>query len=283
MIYSPLRYPGGKARLYPYFVELIKENNLVGAEYCEPYAGGAGLALQLLSNGFVANVSINDIDRSVYAFWRSVLFNTESFCSLIEKTEVTIQEWHKQKEIWNGGAKANILSLGFATYFLNRTNRSGIIDGAGPIGGYEQSGKWKLDVRLVKNKQIHNIKSIAKYSNQIKVTNLDAVDFFTKVARNKRSLIYLDPPYFVKGRKLYKNFYCSDDHFKIAKMLARRRNIKWVVSYDDVPEIRKAYKEFKPTHYSLNYSAGDKGVGSEVIFLSDALSPPRSFTFRLAS
>ncbi len=136
---------------------------------------------------------------------------------------------------------------------------------------------------MIKDKQIHNIKSIAQYSDQVKVTNLDAVDFFGKAARNKRSLIYLDPPYFVKGRKLYKNFYSSEDHFEIAKMLTRKRNTKWVVSYDDVPEIRKAYKEFKPTHYSLNYSAGDKGIGSEVIFLSDVLAPPRSFIFRLAS
>jgi DNA adenine methylase len=274
MISSPLRYPGGKAKLYPYFVDLIRKNQLAGSEYCEPYAGGAGLAIRLLSNGFVKKVSINDIDASIYAFWISVLFDTRKFCALIDKISITIDEWYKQSEIWEDGDLGNPLSLGFAAYFLNRTNRSGIIEGAGPIGGFSQSGTWKLDVRLVKEKQIENIKRLARFSSQIKVTNHDALKFFDAQAKNPEALIYLDPPYFIKGQKLYKNFYEPADHEAIARLLTRRRRVKWVVSYDDVPEIRKAYKAFSPQRYSLNYSAGEKGIGSEVIFVSDALLAP---------
>jgi DNA adenine methylase len=152
MISSPLRYPGGKAKLYPFFAELIKKNDLFESEYCEPYAGGAGLALRLLSNGFVRTISINDIDSAIFAFWVSALRNTDKFCALLEATPVTIDEWHKQKEILTKADTRNSLKLGFAAYFLNRTNRSGIIEGAGPIGGYEQAGRWKVDARLVKQK-----------------------------------------------------------------------------------------------------------------------------------
>jgi DNA adenine methylase len=274
MITSPLRYPGGKAKLFPYFVELIRENKLFGAEYCEPYAGGAGLAIRLLTNGFVDRISINDIDESIYAFWLSALFDTEKFCRLIERTPVNIDQWHRQREIWEACDSDNKLKLGFSAYFLNRTNRSGIIEGAGPIGGYEQKGNWKIDVRLVKEKQIANLKALSRYASQIRVTNLDAFDFIGSTLGREHSLVYLDPPYFIKGRKLYKNFYRPDDHLKIAAELKRKRKCRWVVSYDDVPEIRQAYGSFSPISYLLNYSAGEKSLGAEVIFLSDALRAP---------
>lgn len=283
MISSPLRYPGGKAKLFPFFAELIKENNLFGSEYCEPYAGGAGLAIQLLTQGFVDRVSINDIDCSIYAFWQSALYDTDKFCGLIKSTPITVDEWYRQKDIWKQGDCENSLALGFSAYFLNRTNRSGIIEGAGPIGGYAQAGKWKIDVRLKKEKQIKNLMALSRYSGQIDVSNLDALDFFRKSIAKENAFVYLDPPYFVKGHKLYKNFYEPKDHIQIAQELKLHRNAKWVVSYDDVGEIRDAYDSFSPITYLLNYSAGQKTVGSEVIYLSDTVVMPDVLGFQLVA
>jgi DNA adenine methylase len=274
MATSPLRYPGGKAKLFPFFSELIRQNNLFSTEYCEPYAGGAGLAIKLLINGYAERISINDIDDSIYAFWYSILRDTDRFCALIERTPFTIEEWHKQKAIWDAGDLSNPLCLGFSAYFLNRTNRSGIIEGAGPIGGYKQEGSWKLDVRMVKDKQIDNIRCLSKYSKQIELSNIDALQYVkTKISQNE-TFIYLDPPYYVKGQKLYKNFYEPRDHKKIASYLEKKRNGLWVVSYDDVSEIREAYSAFSPITYFLNYSAGEKTLGKEVMFVSDSIQPP---------
>lgn len=275
MITSPLRYPGGKAKLFPFFAELIRHNKLFGCDYCEPYAGGAGLAIKLLTNGFVDRIAINDIDQSIYSFWFSALFNTDKFCRMIDKTPVTIDQWHRQHEIWNEADFDNKLKLGFSAFFLNRTNRSGIIEGAGPIGGYAQKSQWKVDVRLSKQKQIENLKALSRFSAQISITNLDAFNFIGRKIKNRNNLLYLDPPYFVKGKKLYKNFYEEQDHFKIAQYLEKNRKANWVVSYDDVSEIRKAYRSFIPITYLLNYSAGEKSLGAEVIFLSDTIKNPR--------
>lgn len=283
MIVSPLRYPGGKAKLFPFFSELIKHNGLFGSEYCEPYAGGAGLAIRLLTMGYVDSISINDIDKSIYSFWLAAIHDTEKFCRLIDKTPVTIDQWHRQQKIWKDGDADNALALGFATFFLNRTNRSGIIEGAGPIGGYKQKGEWRLGVRLVKDKQIANLKALSRYSSQIKVTNLDALKFVRKKFVQKNTLSYLDPPYYVKGHKLYKNFYKREDHIRIANEMKSHRKSRWVVSYDDVPEIREAYRSFNPITYSPNYSAGQKTVGSEVIFLSDTLDFPEVRGFAMAA
>lgn len=276
MISSPLRYPGGKAKLFDFVAAVIVANDLVGCEYCEPYAGGAGLAIRLLTTGLVANISINDLDPAIHAFWTSALGDTDAFCALIDATPITIEEWRRQREVWREGDSSDPLRLGFAAYFLNRTNRSGIIDGAGPIGGYSQSGPWKLDARLVKQRQIDNIKTLSVFKTQIAVTNYDALHFINLKLRNERALIYADPPYFVKGSKLYRNFYDVKDHIEVKDLLSLFRDKNWIVSYDDVPEIRWIYRDFSPTTYSLNYSAGTKGIGSEVIYGSDALRLPET-------
>ena len=269
--------------MYPFFAELIKINRLVGVKYCEPYAGGAGLAIRLLANGFVSSVAINDIDRSIYAFWVSALRETDDFCTLIESTPITIDEWYRQQEIWGRGNLARPMELGFAAYFLNRTNRSGIIEGAGPIGGYTQSSEWKIDVRLVKEKQITNLQMLSKYAEQIDISNLDALTFLETKRHDLESLIYLDPPYFVKGHKLYNNFYTKQDHERIASELKAWRHANWIVSYDDVPHIRMMYDTFPAITYSLNYSAGSKTTGAEVIFISDTLEPPSIAGYKLAA
>jgi DNA adenine methylase len=274
MLNSPLRYPGGKGKMFPYFVEVVKANNLYSCTYCEPYAGGAGLALKLLSSGFVERVALNDIDPSIFAFWHSAVNAADQLCGMIEDTAVTIDEWRRQKAVWQTGDLANPVELGFAAFFLNRTNRSGIIDGAGPIGGYSQDGPWKLDVRLNKAPLIESIQRIRAFRQQISVTMLDAIQFASQRFAERDTLCYLDPPYYVKGSKLYRNFYRHDDHCEILDLLVRHRDARWVVSYDDVSQIRKIYAEFEPISYSLSYSAGTKGTGREVIYFSDALTPP---------
>src|SRR3989339_1720369 len=96
--YSPLRYPGGKNKLAK-FVALVCEKNNISGHYIEPYAGGSSVALHLLINGYVKEITINDFDKSIYAFWHSILNDTNKFCNLIKKTPITIDEWKKQRDI----------------------------------------------------------------------------------------------------------------------------------------------------------------------------------------
>lgn len=283
MLSSPLRYPGGKAKLYQYFAEIIKKNELYSSHYYEPYAGGAGLALKLLSSGFVSRITLNDIDRGIVSVWRAILRNTDEFCRLIDNTEVSVREWKRQRAIWLEHDSSDPLSLGFATYFLNRTNRSGIIEGAGPIGGHDQTGKWKIDARFNKDMQIANIREIAKFSRLISISNVDATTLVRRVGTNSESLIYLDPPYYVKGSSLYKNFYVHEDHLNIARYLKRIRRRKWVVSYDNAPEIRDMYSSFQKVTHFMTYSAGPKLAGKEIMFVSDPLEVPAFSGFTRAS
>ncbi len=273
---SPLRYPGGKARLADFIKLLLTKNRLHDAHYVEPYAGGASVALSLLFSEHIAHAHINDIDPGIYAFWHSVLFRTDALCQRIRRTPVNISEWRRQRAIHDRGVKAGMLNLGFATLFLNRTNRSGIIHSGGPIGGIKQRGEWKLDARFGREGLIERIETIASYRDRITLHNRDAADLLVELAPRlrRRYFFYLDPPYYVKGhRRLYLNGYEHNDHVKIAALMATHR--KWLVSYDDVPSIRKIYKGYKSIRYKLSYSAGERSTGAEVAFASPDLQLPR--------
>ncbi|WED29020.1 DNA adenine methylase [Vibrio sp. DW001] len=264
MFYSPLRYPGGKSKLTAYVLETLKLNELEGGTYVEPFAGGCAIAWYLLLEGHVSKVYINDLNPSIHAFWYSVLNKTDELCELIESTPVTIDEWHKQKLV-QSQERPNILSLGFSTFFLNRTNRSGIIK-AGVIGGLKQNGNYLLDCRYQKGNLINKIRAIAKRRDDIVLTKVDAADFLDEYLPDieGKCLINIDPPYYVKGKGLYQNFFEHDDHFRLYESVKRIQS-PWIVTYDDTPEIIGIYSEFKPQSFGLTYTAQVKRKGSEVI------------------
>lgn len=267
---TPLRYPGGKAKFAPFVKDLMVQNNLSG-DYLEPYAGGAGVALDLLFNNYCQNIHINDLDPAVFNFWKSVTNETDSFLKLITDTEVTIEEWFKQKAILADQKNHSTLEHGFAAFFLNRTNRSGILKG-GVIGGKNQDGNYKLDARYHKENLSNRIKKIGDFKERINVYNLDALKLLKQVDSllPKDSLIYLDPPYYVKGQGLYRNFYIHEDHVKIRNALDEV-NSKWIVSYDNCPEIKEIYTGYRQEDYELNYSAYYKTKGSEVMIYCESL------------
>ena len=279
---SPLRYPGGKTKLASFMGRLLESNNLVDGHYAEPYAGGAGLALSLLFSDYVRHIHINDIDRSVYAFWWAALHDTEALCRLIRDTPATPTTWQRQKAIQSQKETVDLLSLAFSSFFLNRTNRSGIIATGGMIGGRHQAGKWALDARYNRTALVSRVQRIASYRSRISVTNWDAVDFLAKMASTlpERSLTYLDPPYYVKGqRRLYANYYSHKDHEVIANLLDSYPHC-WVVSYDYAPEILTLYRHHRCFVYTLTYTASARRDGAEVVFFSDDLQLATARTLR---
>lgn len=270
MFFSPLRYPGGKSKLTAYVLETMKLNNLEGAAYVEPFAGGCAIAWYLLLNGHVRKVYINDLDPAIHAFWHCVMYKTEELCGLIQSTPVTIDEWYKQRDVYRKSPN-DYLSLGFATLFLNRTNRSGIIK-AGVIGGLEQRGEYKLDCRFNKDRLIKQIRDIADKKDSIRLTNLDATQYIEEYIPDieGEAFINIDPPYYVKGKGLYQNFFEHDDHYRLYESI-KRITQPWIVTYDDTPEICGIYADYCPEPFGLTYTAQTKCKGSEVIIHSPSL------------
>lgn len=272
---TPLRYPGGKGKLTDFIKLVFEQNDLLDGHYIEPYAGGAGIALTLLLHSYASCIHLNDLNPAVHAFWRAVLDDPEALCKKIHDTPVTMDEWHKQKAILSNPAGYSPLDVAFSTFFLNRTNRSGIILG-GVIGGKSQEGDWKLNARFNKKDLITRIERIAMYRSRIHLYNLDAAKLITDVLPTlpKKSLVYLDPPYYVKGKGLYQNHYLHDDHIAIAKLVKKDIKLPWIVSYDHAPEIVGMYKGCPTIEYGINYSAQERYKGAEVMFFSAKLKVP---------
>ncbi|PKM44704.1 MAG: DNA methyltransferase [Gammaproteobacteria bacterium HGW-Gammaproteobacteria-1] len=273
--YTPLRYPGGKGKLAPFIRQVFVDNDLCDGIYVEPYAGGAGIALELVMMGYAKEVWLNDVDPAIHAFWHSALNDTQSLIEMVQNVPLTIDEWQKQREIYMSPGRKKRLTLAFATLFLNRTNRSGIL-GGGVIGGLDQTGKWLIDARFNRDGLCERLQRIEDHKHHIQLTNLDAEDFIKATKFPKRSLVYLDPPYFKKAQRLYRNHYAEADHARIAQLVQQKLKTHWVVSYDDAPEIAKLYKERRKIRYALSYSAQTKRSGGELMFFSDGLDYPKT-------
>lgn len=273
---SPFRYPGGKTRLSN-FLEKAIEGNFSENEkviLVEPYAGGAGASLKLLFSGKVSKIIINDLDRAIYSFWEIAVSDTDFLINEIRKVDISVDEWKKQRQIYNDPLSTE-RKLAFATLFLNRTNRSGIIEG-GPIGGMSQLGSWDIKARFIKNTIIERLEKIKEFRNRIKVRNLDGITLLKQLEKNKAKnsyFIFLDPPYYQKGQSLYLNHYIDKDHKRLLKFL-EKSSLKWVMTYDDVDYIQSLYSGFRRSNFVISHSAFEARKGKEVlIFSNDVIKP----------
>lgn len=277
MFYSPLRYPGGKNKLSAFVAKICIDNKIDG-HYVEPYSGGASVAMFLLLENIVKKITINDSDRSIYAFWYSVLYKTTQLCELIEHSKFTIDEWKKQKTVQANKDTAKLLDLGYSTFYLNRTNRSGIING-GIMGGKNQNGNYLMDCRFNKADLIKRIQKIAERKSDIRLFNEDAINLIDKIekeANDENIVFYFDPPYYLKASTLYMNHYDDENHRIVSEKIKNIKNIKWIVSYDNVSQIQELYSGCEKKEYSFKHTAYSSRVGQEILFFSSNIKQPEN-------
>lgn len=285
---SPLRYPGGKSKLTDLIKIILKDNQITNGTYIEGFAGGSGIAINLLFDGTVNEIVINDYDKAVYSFWRAVKEDSSKLIELIRTTPITVEEWRKQKSIYVNNNKKYSVELAFAFLFLNRTNRSGILS-AGPIGGFDQNGNYPIDARFNKIEIINKIQAISKYKDKIHVYNKDIFSFIKQYVPKylENSFIYFDPPYFNKGKELYKNFFTIKDHKKLSLQIKNDVVIPWFITYDDTFEIKQLYNEYDIALFDLNYGTSNRRAATEIaiIYNNDLsfIEDFKKFNFRKAN
>lgn len=275
MFYSPLRYPGGKGKLASFMEYMVDQLGHRGGTYIEPFAGGAGIAIELLQNKVVSNIVINDYDKGIWSFWKAILTETNRFVEAVRTVPLTIEEWTKQRDICLNQNDKYSFELGFATFYMNRTNRSGIIKG-GIIGGQEQAGRWKMNARFNREDLVNRIWNIAVRKDDIKLYNKDIQSFIKNYVSlyEDNALIYFDPPYFKKGKQLYMNFFRFENHKQIELAIRKNVNCDWIITYDDTPEIKSIYDSYSIRLYDLNYSVSKKCKASELMIFKDGIEIP---------
>ncbi|MBW6391112.1 DNA adenine methylase [Billgrantia antri] len=276
--YSPLRYPGGKAVLSEFLISLLKHNRFTAPHYVEPYAGGAGAALRLLFEEYAETITINDADPRISSFWIAVTKYNEQFIDLVQNVELSVDEWRRQRAVYEGCSAANPLRLGFATFYLNRTTRSGIVHNGGPIGGYDQTGNYKIDARFNKDPLCERIRRIGIFSDRIEVSCEDGNRLLQRInsehGRERDYFVYIDPPYYVKGAELYMNRFSDQEHRQLSSVLTSGVEFPWIMTYDDVPPIRELYSDLPQAEFYLSYSAYKRRKGKEVLIWPPGVKVP---------
>lgn len=269
---SPFRYPGGKAFLSEYLrvqLEILRSEKPIS--FVEPFCGGAGAALNLLADGWVDCLHLNDADIRIHSAWKAMLFESQRFMDAIKVTPLTMAEWYKQQEIISSARSCDYsFELGFAAFFMNRTTRSGIIEKAGPIGGYSQTGKWKIDARFNREKLADQIEWLAKNRERIFLSNLDALSFIAKTGKSVElasTLFFIDPPYVQAGGRLYFNGMTEAKHVALSDILISGKIPHWVLTYDDAPLVRELYRGSVMAKISVNYSLQSKRKENELLVL----------------
>lgn len=278
--YSPLRYPGGKSKLGNFLIQIIRANGLARPLYVEPYAGGAGAALRLLFEEFVEEIAINDADPRIRAFWDAVIKHSDQFVCRLQETPLSIEEWRKQREVYDKRDLRRPFDLGFATFYLNRTTRSGIVHNGGPIGGFDQTGNYKIDARFNRTDLSRRIQRIGAYAERIQVSGEDGLTLLQKINTRRtapQTIVYIDPPYYTKGNELYMNHFTHADHAKLASYLRSKKRFNWVMTYDDVEQVRRLYTGYPSISFALSYSVCDHKTGNELL-----IYPPNIAVSRIA-
>lgn len=271
---SPLRYPGGKARIAPFAAELLACQPRRPRQYAEPFAGGAGSALTLLLREQVERIHINDLNPGIAAFWRCVFNQTKRLIRRVEETELSLDAWHSAREVYLSPRRHNDLDLGFATFFLNRVNRSGILT-ARPIGGLQQAGPWRIDARFNRDGLAERIAMVGSYRRRVEVTEMDAREFITSLRPLARELlVYVDPPYLGQGDKLYLDRLSSQDHQELAAQL-KRSALKWFLTYDADDRVTdELYVNFRCAEFDIKHTAQVNHIGSEFVVFGNSLYVP---------
>ena len=272
---SPLRYPGGKSAMAGLLGDIRRLNGLGDRAVAEPFAGGAGASLTLLYLEETHRIYINDMDLAIHNFWWTLVNRPQPFLNLLSRTRVCLAEWRHQREVYRDGGRVSRLRRGFAAFYLNRCNRSGIIMNGGPIGGVAQAGKWKLDARFNKAELRERCEKVAEYRERIRVSCDDGIDFIGGLDP-ERTFFFIDPPYFGKGRMLYLNSLNANYHAKLAAYLMTISAGAWVLTYDDCPEIRQMYHSWAAIRpFSLRYSAAKRRTGKEILITPKWMKLPK--------
>jgi DNA adenine methylase len=273
---SPLRYPGGKGAMAGMLAEIRRRNGVAGLSQAEPFAGGAGASLSLLYTERAPEVLINDADPAMHDFWWALTERGKDFEKLLSGTRASMAEWRRQRDVYRSPRPAR-LKRGFAAFYLNRCNRSGIIMNGGPIGGIKQTGEWKIGARFNKESLLSRCRKIGEYADRIKVSGMDGIKFIDSV-NTKETFLFIDPPYYHKGPLLYLNGLDEDYHKALAKKLrSMPEDAAWVLTYDDCAEIRKLYRDWATVRpFTLRYTASERKQGREVLITPKWMELPKS-------
>jgi DNA adenine methylase len=285
---SPLRYPGAKSGLTDVIGDLITRASMkLGAPelFVEPFAGGASTGLRLAATGVVHRVLLADADPLVARFWQVAAADTEWLIDRMMQEPVSLERWDHWRA-WQP-SRPDDRDTAVKCLFLNRTTFSGILHGrAGPIGGRKQESAYKIDCRFNKEALAARLRFVGDLYTTNRLVDVwckdwtatlnEVVEWYPHLIPN-RVIAYLDPPYWSKSEKLYARSFDptggyanarsplehSDwlgalQHYRLAGYLRHHAQVRWILSYDDHPDLTEDAALYAATRMSPSGDDADR-------------------------
>lgn len=257
------RYPGGKSKIADNII-----NDVVPfspSVFVDVFTGGGSVSIEMLNRKQNAKIVLNDLDPYIYSFWKILTGPKEDINKLLniieQYNEPTIQKFQELREI--SKSTTNLEMKAYIALFFNRTAFSGIIR-SGPIGGYNQTGKYKINCRFNKSKIISGIKNISEElkKNNAECYSDDFRDIIKKYSDKEDAFLYLDPPYMKQGHQLYGVFMNDNDYIDMSNLL-KSAKCKWMVSHDDYEPFVKLFdwaniSDTNSVPYTINSIKGNR-------------------------
>lgn len=251
---SPFRYPGGKTWLVPYVRQWLNNYHKKPADFIEPFAGGGIVSLSVLFDGLADHITTIERDEQVAAVWKAMLLHGEELASQIVSFDLT------KDNVTNALASAGTttLDIAFQTIIRNRVQRGGIMaPGAGLLkhgeNGHGIASRWYPET-LSKR-----INEIVQKAASITFIEGNGIDYIAANAGLDNVLWFVDPPYTVAGRRLYR--YSEIDHHSLFDAMSRVKG-DFLMTYDNAEPIHALASKFgfdthnipmKSTHHALKY------------------------------
>jgi DNA adenine methylase len=254
---SPLRYPGGKSRAVKLITSLIPENERV---LVSPFLGGGSVELACSTKMEVLGF---DIFEPLVNFWWAAARSGGSLASIVQYSYYPLDRerfYELQKTITEISDPIRRAAIFFV---LNRASFSGSTLSGGMSPGHPR----------------FNMSAIGRLEDfKVGDFHVDCWDFMAVFDMKFDAFMSLDPPY-KNGQKLYGNrgdAHTDFNHAALAKELHKRD--RWILSYNDSPEIRCLYEGYQivPVHWT--YGMGNDKRSREILIVSNDVRIPTDQT-----
>jgi DNA adenine methylase len=260
---SPLRYPGGKTRACKIIDNIIKQHFDISLfdTLLSPFFGGGSFEFYF-QNKYKKRIIANDKFTPLYHFWKQVKTDKNKLCEEVRKIKIkTISKEdfaNYRKSIMN--INDDILQQAIQYFIINRCSFSG----ATLSGGFSEEASKKRFT----DSSIDRIESLTLDS--IEFYNLDFEIFIMENTISDKSLLFLDPPYYLENKsKLYGDngdLHEGFDHQKLYNILKNKKN--WILTYNNCEYIRNMYKDYIIIDANWSYGMNKSKKSSEMIIVS---------------
>jgi DNA adenine methylase len=238
---SPFRYPGGKTWLIPTVRQWLKQENKTAKELIEPFAGGGIVSLTTAFEKLAVHITMVELDEEIAAVWEAILNGKNKW--LADKI-YTYNLTHVNVKTELENPNKELQDIAFCTILKNRVFHGGIIaKGSGMIKNGE-NGKG-INSRWYPKTLRDRILAIGYVKDKIDFIRGDAFEVIEQNLNNHNAYFFIDPPYTIAGKRLYTYF--DIDHERLFELTAQLQG-KFMLTYDDTPEIRQLAKK-----YNLQY------------------------------